>query len=139
MAVKDISTKKSLIWENVWKNLLVLVTVALFAPYIQKSLHTLDLNNGGNFLLIISTLLVTVCFANFGFTYKDSAKEQASVLMLSHVATFCFLLLMAILLLTMSLGIAIIYPAMGTLFSALSILLYVAIVLYDFWDLLRTN
>lgn len=130
---------KKLIQENVWKNILVLVIVALATPFIRTSLAAVDEQNFGNVLLIISILLVTVCFANFAFTYKDSDSRSQGIRVLSHASTFLFLLLMALLLLTMSLGVGVAYPAMNTLFFIFSLLLYVGVVLYDFWDLLRTH
>ncbi len=132
--------KRKLVLENVWKNVLVILVTALSWPFIQNRLAVIDRDNFGNFLLVISILLVTVCFANFGFTYRDSDTRSKEIRILSHIATSLFLLLTALLLLTMSLGIGIAYPAMESLFFLVfSLLLYSSITLYDFWDLLRTN
>lgn len=131
--------RKKLVWENVWKNALVVVVVLLSAPVVRTSLESIDKINVNDFLLAVSILLVTVCFANFAFTYKDSQSRAGDVRLLSHAATFLFLLLTALLLLTMSIGVGIAYPAMGSLFSVFSTLLYIAVMLYDFWDILRAN
>ena len=128
---------KKLILENVWKNLLVLLVTAIAVPFIQTSVRILAPESLGNFLLVISMLLVTVCFANFGFTYKDSNIHSFGVRMLSHFATFLFLLLTALLLAAITIGVGIVYPSLFAFFSVFSILLYIAVVLYDFWDLFR--
>ena len=131
--------KKKLLWENIWKNVLVILVIALSWPFIQNRLAVIEQNDFGNFLLVISILLVTVCFANFGFTYRDSDTRVKEIRWLFHIATFLFLLLTALLLLTMSWGISVAYPEMSLLFYIFSLLLYIAVVLYDFWDILRTN
>ena len=131
--------KQKLVWENVWKNLLVVLVTAGAAPLIQTSVRILTPESLGNFLLVVSMLLVTVCFANFAFTYKDSNLQSGSVRLLSHVATFLFLLLIALLLVAMTIGIGIVYPSLFSFFSIFSVLLYIAVALYDFWDLLRTK
>ena len=99
--------KRKLVLENVWKNVLVILVTALSWPFIQNRLAVIDRDNFGNFLLVISFLLVTVCFANFGFTYRDSDTRSKEIRILSHIATSLFLLLTALILNTMSLGIGI--------------------------------
>ena len=129
--------RRRLVWENVWKNLLVVLVTAVAVPLIQANVRVLAPESLGNFLLVISMLLVTVCFANFAFTYKDSDTRSVGLRMLSHCATFLFLLLTALLLAAMTVGIGIVYPSLFSFFSVFSVLLYISVALYDFWDLLR--
>ena len=137
--MQNLDLKKKLMWENVWKNVLVVVVIAVVLPFIKNSVRILAPDSLGNFLLVISILLVTVCFANFAFTYRDSNMRSIPAQMLSHSATFLFLLLTALLLAAMTIGIGIVYPTLFSFFSIFSILLYVAVALYDFWDILRIN
>lgn len=130
---------KKLLWQNVWKNVLVLAISAVLWPSIGDSFRSIDGANFGNLLMIISILLVTVCFANFAFTYKNSNINSSKIRALSHLATFLFLLIIALLLVAMCIGIGIIYPTVYGFILSLSILLYISIVLYDFWDLCRTQ
>ena len=131
--------QRKLVLENIWKHLLVVVVAASSLPVIRHNFRALGPENINDFLLAISIMIVTVCFANFAFTYRDSDSRSPGIRLLSHGATFLFLLLTALLLLTMSIGIDIAYPAMGPSFFVFSALLYIAVALYDFWDLLRTN
>lgn len=133
--IKKISEK--IMWENMIKNLVIIILSFLFYNTIKQSLLAITPEQIGNFLLVISILLVTVCFANFAFTYERSRMELLKTRLLSHSATFIFMLLIALLLETMVVSIGIVYPSLFALISVFSVLLYIGIVLYDSWDLLR--
>ncbi|KKU65469.1 MAG: hypothetical protein UX89_C0028G0005 [Parcubacteria group bacterium GW2011_GWA2_47_16] len=128
---------KKLLKENIGKHACVIVLTLLAYPFINNAVKTVDDSSVANFLIIISILLVSVCFANFAFTYKDTATEEKAVRALSHSTTGLFLFLTATLLLTMCIGVAVTYPPLGNLIYTFSFLLYAGFVLYDFWDLLR--
>ena len=128
---------KKLLKENIRKHVCVLVLTFLAYPFINGAVQTVDDSSVANFFIIISILLVSVCFANFAFTYKDTATEEKAVRILSHLTTGLFLFLTANLLLTMCIGVAVTYPSLGGLIYAFSFLLYLGFILYDFWDLLR--
>lgn len=128
---------RSRVKENLIKNSLVIIAAILLYPVISKAIAEIQPEQLNNFLLIISMLLVTLCFACFAFTYEKSNMESRTVAMLSHTATFIYLLLMALLLETITLSTKIIYPSFFIPIVSFSILLYLSIVLYDFWDLLR--
>lgn len=130
---------KKLLRENAWKHICIIALTVLAHPFINSAVKTVDDNSVANFLIIISILLVSVCFANFAFTYKDSNTAEKGVRLLSHAATGLFLFLTASLLLTMCIGIMATYPSLGNLIYVFSFLLYVGFVLYDFWDLLRSR
>jgi len=91
----------------------------------------------GNLLSIISILLVTVCFANFAFTYNHSKMENVQMRILAHFTTFIFLLLTALLLEVLVISVGVTYPSMYNLVLVFSALLYLGIVLYDFWDFFK--
>lgn len=124
---------------NLIKNVLVIAAAVLLYPVISKAITEIQPEQLNNFLLIISMLLVTVCFACFAFTYEKSNMESRTGAMLSHTATFIYLILMALLLESITLATKILYPSFFILITAFSILLYLSIVLYDFWDLLRNK
>lgn len=130
---------KKLVKENVWKHIVILVFVTLFVVF--NSLETsIDGNNVGNVLVLISILFVSVCFANFAFTYRDTKNvEVLPYRLLSHAATFIFLLLTAVLLYFMCVAIKVAYPGLHVSTVWFSVLLYTGFVLYDFWDIFRTR
>lgn len=131
---------KKLVWENVWKNILVVFIAILLFPHVLSVMkNLLNLNNIGNVLNTISILLVTVCFANFEFKYSNSNMKSLAVRLLAHVTTFLFLFLTAILLSALSISIGVIYPTVFLPISIFSIILYFSIVLYDFWDLIKNS
>lgn len=135
----SMTTLSKTVRDNLIKNILVVLIAALAHPYLSDTLSTIKASDMGNFLLIISILLVTVCFPLFAFTYEKSRLSRPIQKIISHATTFVFLILSAFLLESMTLVVKFIYPSLYGLISSFSILLYVGIVLYDFWDLLRVE
>lgn len=129
--------KNSYIKDNIIKNILVLVIGAFIYPIILKSLVQIRFEQTNDFLLIVSMLLVTVCFANFAFTYEKSKLQTRSGKVLAHSATGVFMLLIVLLLESITVAVGVVYPSFHALIILFSILLYVGVVLYDFWDLMR--
>ena len=130
---------KSFVKENITKNIIILIIVASLYPVILNSLIQIKFEQTNDFLLIISMLLVTVCFANFAFTYEKSKLKTKTENLLSHSTTGIFMLLTALLLESIVIATKIIYPSFYSIIFGFSILLYVGIILYDFWDLMRTQ
>ncbi|TSC77244.1 MAG: hypothetical protein G01um101431_427 [Parcubacteria group bacterium Gr01-1014_31] len=124
---------------NILKNLLALVVALLLTPGIAVSLRSsLTSQNVGDFLVVLSILLVTVCFANFAFSYEHLPRGfLQELLALAHAATFLFMLLMGVLLIAVTVVIQIAYPTMFLLALGFNALLYLAMMLYDLWDSLR--
>ena len=108
-------------------------------PIIFNSLEQIQSNQANNFLLTISMLLVTVCFANFAFTYEKSKLKSRAGRMLSHFAVGIFMLLLALFLESIVMVMGAIYPFFHSIIFGFAILLYVGVVLYDFWDILRVE
>lgn len=133
------ASRRTFIRDNLVKNILVVILAMMAYPYLSDTLAIIKVSDMGNFLLIISILLVTVCFPLFAFTYEKSKLQTSGQRLLSHAATFVFMLLAAFLLESMVLVVKFIYPPLYGVIFLFSVLLYVGIVLYDFWDLLRTE
>ena len=129
----------SYIKENLVKNVLILVIAAFLYPSLSSSLMQIKFEQTNDFLLIISMLLVTVCFANFAFTYEKSNLQTKTGKLLAHSATGVFMLLTALLLESITVAVKVVYPSFHAIIFGFSILLYVGVILYDFWDLTRTQ
>ena len=125
--------------DNILKNILILIAAFFLYPVIVKSLSSIKFEQTNDFLLVISMLLVTVCFANFAFTYEKSKLRTVAGRMLAHSVTGVFILLTALLLESMIVAVKIVYPSFHTLIFLFSVILYVGIILYDFWDLMRAE
>lgn len=130
---------KQLLKENIYKNILIIIFALAMYPVLKDSLDQISAAQTGNFLLVISMFLVTVCFANFEFTYAKSQLDNRLGKWLAISSTAIFMFLIALLLETIILIIKLIYPSFVGLFAGFSILLYTGIVLYDFWDLIRSE
>ncbi|OGG25725.1 hypothetical protein A2960_05240 [Candidatus Gottesmanbacteria bacterium RIFCSPLOWO2_01_FULL_39_12b] len=133
------SLPNRLIKENLIKNILILfLSVILYTPLLN-SFRNIQEGELNIFFIIISLLLTAVCQANFSFTYEKSRIDILSTRLLSHVTTFIFMLLCALLLESMVITVGIIYPSLYTISFAFTVLLYLGIALFDFWDLLRNE
>jgi hypothetical protein len=124
--------------ECLMKNFIIIVLCFLFYRNLTDSLAVITPNQMGDFLLLISILLVTACFANFAFSYEFSIIDSMGMRLLSHATTFIFMLLIALLLESMVIGIAYVYGNLLALVLVFSVLLYLGCALYDFWDLFRS-
>ena len=128
-----------LIKENIVKNIFILFfSVIFYFPLLQvlKQIQPFQLND---FLLILSILIVAICFANFTFTYEKSNILLLSQRMFSHFVTFMFMLLLALMLETLVISIGFVYPQLYSIIFVFSALLYLSVALYDFWDILKAN
>lgn len=133
----DKSLIETSIKENIIKNAIIILLTFLFFTNIQHALQSLSSDKIGNFLTVLSILIVTVCFANFAFSYEFTAVEKLGVRMLAHFSTFIFMLLTALLLEALVISINIVYPSLFSIILSFSILLYLGVALYDFWDFFR--
>jgi len=125
--------------QNIIKNVIVLIIAVFMWPILSNSLIQIQPEQANNFLLTISTLLVTVCFANFAFTYEKSKLKSKLGNLLSHFAVGIFMLLLALFLESIVMVMGAMYPFFHIMIFSFSILLYIGVVLYDFWDILRSE
>ena len=125
--------------ENLCKNTFIVVTALVLQPVIRRATDPITDTQMGNFLLVISLLLVTVCFANFAFTYEKIDTQSFASRYLAHAATFLFMVLIALLLETTVLAVTVVYPSFASLITWFAVVLYAGIALYDIWDFQRTS
>ncbi|MCB1174727.1 MAG: hypothetical protein KDK39_14250, partial [Leptospiraceae bacterium] len=123
--------------ENTVKHVLVVMVSLVVYGSLEAALVRARIGNIGDFLTIISIFLVTACFANFASSYEITDLSENWMRILSQAASFFFLLVISLLLLTMIIGIRIAYSRLYDISLIFSVLLYLGIVLYDYWDFLR--
>lgn len=128
---------RKIVKENFIKHGAIVIIAAFLYPVISASLVGIRYEQTNDFLVVISMLLVTVCFANFAFTYEKSELNTTNGKLLSHSATFVFMLLILLLLESITLAVKVVYPSFHAIIFGFAILLYIGVVLYDFWDLVR--
>ena len=124
--------------QNIIKNLILLFLLAiLYFPinvFLSSSNLSTDTATAGDVVVVMSIIAVTACFGNFSFTYEKI--KGGSSMLLAHFTTAILMLII---------GLSLIFTSILTSFllgpfiilDALFALLYVAIVAYDFWDILR--
>lgn len=125
--------------ENVLKNLVIVLATLAFYPFLKGALDEVDAAQAGNLLLVISMFLVTVCFANFEFTYEKSQLDNRLGKWLATGSTAIFMFLIAVMLEMIVIIIRTVYPSLFNVFFLISGLLYVSIVIFDFWDLVQSS
>ena len=126
-----------LIKENLVKNVLILILLGFSYGLLSRSLLAVDLDKISDFLTIISILLVAVCFATFAFSYEYSDIADSRIRFFSHAATSVFIILIGLLLLALTLSVNFVYPSLYSSVLLFSALLYLGVIFYDFWDILR--
>lgn len=135
--MKSFALMKRVQIESVIKNLLVVLSGLFFFQSVKTSIYGIGPDGISDFLLIVSVLLMTVSFANFAFSYEHSKLEDLSRRILAHVTTFLFLLLTFVSLECVVIATEIAYPSLGVFITVFSWGLFLSIILYDHWDLLR--
>ena len=133
---------KNLVRENLIKNILLVVVLALLYPLIQDFLISsklaIDNSSAGSIIVVTSIIAVTACFGNFAFTYEKINIKDSFQRYLAHFTTGLFMLVMAI---------SLIFTAILTkmimgyfiLIDITLIILYLACIGYDFWDVYRES
>ena len=132
---------KKTFWENVIKNIIIIVILIFTQLDIQTTLGNLaniDKSILGSLLVAVSILSVTACFGNFAFTYEKTEHRNEKSRYLSHMTTGLLMLLIG---LSLEMTSVIVTLLIGNffIFDLSLIILYSASVLYDFWDLTRAD
>lgn len=129
---------KKILFENYIKNFILLVLfVPIYFP-IKNSLVLTDPNYTGDLLIVASIIAVTACFGNFAFTYEKIKIKSRKSRMTAHVTTGLLMFIIGVSLMMVSVLTGVMTG--GFLIMDLTLLaLYVATILYDFWDLNRSG
>lgn len=128
--------------ENIIKN--GIVGIFLILGYIsiqtQVSLPNFPSDKGilGSLLVAVSILSVTACFGNFSFTYEKVDTKNNTARLLAHLTTGLLMLLIGLSLEMTSVIIRLLIGSFS-IFDLCLFMLYFSSVLYDFWDLNRSE
>lgn len=130
-----------IILENVVKNIILIPILVLTYFEIERFFSTLSISDNsvlGSVLVAVSILVVTACFGCFAFTYEKVEHKSFGLRLLAHATTGILMLLIGLSLeMTSVLAKALIGDFQ--VFNLSLVLLYISIVLYDFWDLRRAK
>ncbi len=128
--------------ENIIKNgvvgLLLIPGYISIQTSVSASGFTSDKAILGSILSAVSILAVTACFGNFSFTYEKVEQKNSKARLLAHITTGLLMLLIG-LSLEMTSVITRLLIGSFPVFDLSLLVLYISSVLYDFWDLNRTN
>jgi len=126
--------------ENIYKNIILVILFGLLFFPIDSFLMNSSLVNdkplAGDVLVAVSIFAVISCFGCFAYTYEKINQKSNFQRYLSHVTTGIYLLIIGTSLIFIRVLLSIL---MGPfiLVDIMFILLYLACVGYDFWDLFR--
>ncbi|OGK22259.1 hypothetical protein A2866_02455 [Candidatus Roizmanbacteria bacterium RIFCSPHIGHO2_01_FULL_39_8] len=131
---------KQIYWENLIKNIIILILLVPSYLSIQNFIQSsgIDQTSAGSLLVAVSILAVTACFGNFAFTYEKVDHKDTGSRILAHITTGLLMLLIGISL-EMTAILAVVLIGNFHVFNLSLVILYLASVLYDFWDLKRSN
>lgn len=135
-----ITKTRHIIKENIGKNILLLLFLAFSWSYIRDQIMVevifSDKALAGDVLVAVSIIIVTACFGNFAFTYERTKLSDSLSRYLAHVCTGLLMLIIGLSLITASFLTEILVGEVFVLQSSF-VLLYIASILYDFWDIER--
>ncbi len=132
---------KTSLQENLIKNTVLIIILIFAYPYVQASLPLISLTDKsvtGSLLVAVSILAVTACFGNFAFTYEKVDYTHPLSRILGHLTTGILMLLIGLSLEITSLLTQLLIGDFP-IFNLSLLLLYLASVLFDFWDLKRAE
>lgn len=133
---------KNVLWENIAKNVvIVLLLVPAYLSiesYLSNSNFVSDKSVLGSILVAVSILAVTACFGNFAFTYEKVEHNSLVSRWLAHLTTGLLMFLIGLSLEMTSL-LANLLVGDFVIFNLSLLILYIASILYDFWDLKRAT
>jgi hypothetical protein len=119
---------KPVVKELIVKNVLLIVAFILLYGYVQSQVLPVkeDPVLLQAFLISVSMIILCAMFGCFSFRYKDTAKGK---IWLAHLVTATFMF-----------GTGILFEVLAVLinvqlFTAMSVVIYLGLALYDFWDL----
>lgn len=132
---------KKVLWENIVKNVVIFPILLLAYFDIEKVFWNLPIKDTsvlGSILVAVSILAVIACFGCFAFTYEKVENSRFSWRLLGHLTTGILILLIG---LSLEMTSVLVNLLIGdfAIFNLSLILLYISIVLYDFWDLRRAK
>ncbi len=133
---------KNIYWENLIKNIIILIILFLSYSSIHNFIYGssigIDKLSAGSLLVAVSILAVTACFGNFSFTYEKIKHEDSVTRMLAHATTGLLMLLIGISL-EMTSVLSSVLIGNFQIFNLSLVILYLASILYDFWDLKKAD
>lgn len=133
---------KNIYWENLIKNIIILIVLFLSYSSIHNFIYGSSIGadklSAGSLLVAVSILAVTACFGNFSFTYEKIKHEDLVTRMLAHVTTGLLMLLIGISL-EMTSALSSVLIGDFQIFNLSLVILYLASILYDFWDLKKAD
>lgn len=131
-----------IIKENITKNTILVLLLIFLYPLIQDFLMSSSLISdpaaAGDILVVISIIAVTACFGNFAFTYEKINVKNAFQRYLAHFITGLLMLVIGISFIFCAILTAIIMGHFIVIDITL-LLLYLACLGYDFWDIYRLS
>lgn len=133
---------KKYIIENIIKNVVIVI---LLVPGYESSRFFLisspivtDKQALGSLLTAVTILAMIACAGNYTFTYEKVNLKDTISRILAHTTTGLLMLLLGL-----SLGMTSVLIELLTgrffIFDISLVMVYFASILYDFWDLKRTN
>ncbi len=129
-------------WENAIKNIIVAILLVFSYSVVQSSFDniatSIDKSTLGSLLTAVGIMSVIACFGNFAFTYEKVKLSNIKFRLLAHVTTGLLMFLIGISL-EMTAVITQLLIRSIPVFDLSLLILYIASVLYDFWDFNRAD
>ena len=130
---------KNYIFENLLKNLVMLIIVVFCIPGIEKGVFQVNREDSESILGLIGLLLVFSAAVNFTFSYEAVNFENIFERFLAHITTLIAQMVMVLLILALVFLVKSLFPFLFVFSLVIGVLSIITILLFDFWDLLKNQ
>jgi hypothetical protein len=130
-------TKKRFLIENTIKNTILIVFLTVFYFILENSFSKIDSIHYDSVLMVVTIIIMASLFADYAFSYTGLNIKSKIQRDFEHLITFIIMFITGLCLEVVVIVMNFKIGGNHWFFPMISILFYISLVLYDFWDLLR--
>ncbi len=130
---------KKILIENTIKNVVILLFLLILYSPLLALFKKIDSRHYDSLLITTSLLIMAVLFADYAFTYAHTKMKNIFNRYLSHVLTFIIMLCTGLMLESVVIIVNLKTGFNVWVITFVSFAFYISLIMYDFWDILRSE
>ena len=130
---------KKILIENIVKNTVILILLLVFYQPLLNLFKSINSEHYGSLLITASLLIMAVLFADYAFTYEHTKMKSFFNRFISYGTTFLTILCTGLMLESVVILVNLETGLNVWVITFVAVAFYISLVMYDFWDLLRSR
>lgn len=130
---------KRILIENTIKNILIFIVLLILYQPARNLFMNISSEHYGNLLVTVSLLIMAVLFADYAFTYAHTKMNSIIDRYFSHGITFTIMLCTGLMLESVIILVNLETGVNVWVITFVSVAFYLSLVMYDYWDILRSK